>query len=217
MKFIYLVKRVLALVILLISFSLSAAIKDQTTFEDQYRIANNGNLGMNQRWKALQKATALAQGNDVAKIVAFGDSKDWYMRNASLVALDQLGNNMVYDQAQKLITDKALVVRSAAVDVLSRRDNSDMVKRIYSQELDKKYNFSGKSSLWVRKQMMEYLVKHADKSERDFFVKYLHDQDIEIANLSTQALEKITSIRLSAKTSTDLVQQWKAMAKNQKW
>lgn len=189
---------------------------EATTFIAEYRTAKNEALPMKQRWTALQKASALASGDDFLKVVAFGDSKDWFMRNASLVALEKSGSDMVYDQAKKLITDKALVVRSAAADILIRL-NGDGVKRIFSAELEKRYNFNGKSSLWIRKQMMTHLVKNANSSERDFYVRYLYDQDVEIAALSTRALEKITKIRFTAKNNKDLVQQWQVAAKQEKW
>ena len=189
---------------------------ESTTFIFEYKKAKNESLPMNQRWAALQKATTLASGEDFLKVVAFTDSKDWFMRNASLVALDKSGSDMVYDQAKKLITDKALVVRSAAADILMRLNN-DAVKKIFSAELEKKYNFNGKNSLWIRKQMMSHLVKNPTVSERDFYVKYLDDQDIEIAALSTKALEKITQIRFTAANDRDLVKQWKKAVRQEKW
>lgn len=189
---------------------------ESRTFITEYNIAKNEALPMSQRWAALQKASLLAQGDEFAKVIAFGDSKDWFMRNASLVALDKSGSDVVYDQAKKLITDNALVVRSAAADILMRLNN-DAVKKIFSAELEKKYNFNGKSSLWIRKQMMNHLVKNATASERDFYVRYLYDQDLEIAALSTQALESITQIRFVAQNKIDLVNQWKKAAQQQKW
>ncbi len=189
---------------------------EATTFISEYNTAKNEALPMSRRWAALQKATTLASGDEFLKVVAFGDSKDWFMRNASLVALEKSGSDMVYDQAKKLITDKALVVRSAAADILMKLNNDD-VKRIFSAELEKKYNFNGKSSLWIRKQMMTHLVKSPKASEKDFYVRYLYDQDTEIAALSTQALEKITKIRFTAQNSKDLVKQWQKAAKQEKW
>lgn len=189
---------------------------EATTFIAEYNTAKNEALPMSRRWAALQKATALANGDEFLKVIAFGDSKDWFMRNASLVALEKSGSDMVYDQAKKLITDKALVVRSAAADILMKLNN-DAVKRIFSAELEKKYNFNGQSSLWIRKQMMTHLVRNANSNERDFYVRYLYDQDVEIAALSTQALEKITKIRFTAVNSKDLVKQWQKAAKQEKW
>ncbi len=211
--------------ILSVQFSMMSAVQaavtpengiESSTFIAEYKKANNEALPMSQRWSALQKASALASGDDFLRIVAFGDSKDWYMRNASLVALEKSGSDMVYDQARKLISDKALVVRSAAADVLMKLNN-DSVKKIFSSELEKSYNFNGQSSLWIRKQMMTHLVKNPTAAEKDFYVKYLFDKDIEIAALSTKALEKIMQIRFTAENDKDLVSQWQKAARQEKW
>lgn len=189
---------------------------EAATFISEYKKATNVALPMSQRWAALQKASAQASGDEFFKVMAFGDDKDWFMRNASLVALDQSGSDMVYDQAKKLVTDKALVVRSAAADILMRLNN-DNVKKIFSAELEKKYNFNGRSSLWIRKQMMTHLIKNPTVTERDFYVRYLNDQDPEIALLSTRALEKITRIRFTAANDKELIAQWKKAAQQEKW
>jgi glycine betaine/choline ABC-type transport system substrate-binding protein len=192
------------------------APESSSTFISEYNTAKNEALTMSQRWAALQRASSLATGEEFLKVVAFGDSKDWFMRNASLVALEKSGSDIVYDQAKKLITDKALVVRSAAADILMKL-NGDGVKKIFSAELEKKYNFNGKSSLWIRKQMMTHLVKNATSNERDFYVRYLYDKDVEIAALSTKALEKITQVRFTAPNDKQLVAKWQKAAQQEKW
>ncbi len=206
---------------LIMTSNLKAAVAtgngvEATTFISEYKKAANVALPMSQRWAALQKASAQASGDEFFKVMAFGDDKDWFMRNASLVALDKSGSDMVYDQAKKLMTDKALVVRSAAADILMRLNN-DAVKKIFSTELEKKYNFNGRNSLWIRKQMMTHLIKNPTITERDFYVRYLNDQDPEIAVLSTRALEKITRIRFTAANDKDLITQWKKAAQQEKW
>lgn len=209
--------------ILLIILSLShvhAAVPNHQnkmqTFEQSYLEAKNSSYPMSQRWKALLSATELAQGDQLSKIAEFSKDKDWYMRNAMLVAFDKSGNNSVYDYAKILIQDKALVVRSASADILMRLNNQE-VRKVFSQEMDKSYNFKGKSSLWIRPQMMKYLASQPAKNERDFFVKYLYDKDLKVASLSAEALEKITHIRFSGKNSEEVVSKWKEAARSQKW
>ena len=64
--------------------------------------------------------------------------------------------------------------------------------------------------------MMTHLVKNPTASERDFYVRYLYDQDSQIAAVSTKALEKITSVRFTAQNDKDLIKQWQKAAKQQK-
>lgn len=209
----------ISLVILSLSCA-NAAIPENTNkaqaFEQSYLEAKSSSQPMSRRWKALMRAAELAQGEQLNKIAEFRKDKDWYMRNAMLVAFDKSGNNSVYDHAKILIQDKALVVRSASADILMRLNNQE-VRRIFSQEMDKSYNFKGRSSLWIRPQMMKYLAANPSQTERSFFVKYLYDKDIKVASLSAEALEKITQIRFSGKDSADLVNKWKEAARTQKW
>lgn len=211
-------KILISIIGILISQSMFAALPENatTSFEAQYKLANTTALPMTARWKALMLAAEVADSHQIQKIMSFSKDKDWFMRNASIVALDKMGTDLVYDQAKNLITDKALVVRSAAVEQLSKLNNSE-IRKLFSEELSKKYNFNGTSSLWIRPQIMKYLVQRPSAEEKSFFVKYLYEKDEQIALLSTEALQKLTNIRFSGATQTEVVAQWKKYSKEQKW
>lgn len=196
--------------------SATRAVNDND-FTTAYKRAQDSTATMAVRWSSLLRASELAEGDQVYKISEFAKSKDWYMRNASLVALGKLNNGMAFEQAKNLINDKSLVVRSAAADILSEVKNNDNVKKIFSEELDKSYNFNKQASLWIRPQMMKYLTQAPTAADKAFYVKYLHDKDIKVASLSTEALEKITQVRFAGKNDLDVVKQWRDYAKSQKW
>lgn len=186
-------------------------------FTTAYKRAQDSTASMAVRWSSLLRAAELAEGAQVYKISEFTKSKDWYMRNASLVALGKLNNGMDFEQAKNLINDKSLVVRSAAADILANAKNNDGVKRIFSEEMDKSYNFNKKTSLWIRPQMMKYLTQSPNATDKSFYVKYLHDKDMKVASLSTEALEQITQVRFAGKNDADVVNQWRDYARSQKW
>ena len=200
------------------SNSLFAALPEAETknFDAQYKLAKNQTLPMSARWKALLFAAEAAQGQQIQNIIAFAKDKDWFMRNASLVALEKMGTDIVYDQAKLLISDKALVVRSAAAEILMRLNNRE-VRKIFTDELSKKYNYNGKSSLWIRPQIMKYLADKPNSDERAFFVKYLFEKDTEIALMSVSALQKMTNIRFSGKNNKEVIAQWQKHAQKEKW
>lgn len=207
----------LAIIFLMGSTVFAAIPENETTsFEAQYSLAKNSNLPMSARWKALLLAAENADGEQIQKVLAFSKDKDWFMRNATLVALEKMGTDLAYDKAKEMISDKALVVRSAAADILIRL-NSSKVRQIFSEELTKKYNFNGSTSLWIRPQMMKYLVLNPTIDERDFFVKYLHDRDAEMAALSVEALQKLTQIRFDGKDKSEVISKWKRYAQEKKW
>lgn len=198
------------------SVSFAAIDHSSQTFDSFFRVAQSSSASMDARWSAIIKAVNLASSHELLKVVKLADDKEWYVRNAVLVGLDQAGNSMVYDVAKKLITDKSLVVRSAAVDVLSRLKN-DTTKKIFSTELQKQYNKNGKASLWIRHQLMRHLVDNYSQSEKKFFVKFLFDDDQKVARLSSKALEKIVQVRFEGNSDLDVVNQWKKYARQQKW
>jgi hypothetical protein len=189
---------------------------ERNNFAAQYRLANNKALPMSSRWKALLLAAEAANGSQIQKIISFSKDKDWFMRNATLVALDKMGTDIVYDKATELISDKSLVVRSAAADILIRL-NSTSVRKIFSEELTKKYNFNGKSSLWIRPQMLRHLAEKPLIQEKSFFTQLLHDKDPQMALISIEALQKLTDVRFSGKNEKEIISQWKSYAQQNKW
>jgi hypothetical protein len=186
------------------------------SFDAQYKLAKNTSLPMSSRWKALMLASENATTQQIPQILEFSKDKDWFMRNATLVALEKMGTDLVYDKAKELITDKALVVRSAAAEILIKLNSTD-VRRIFSEELSKKYNFNGSNSLWIRSQMMKFLVEAPTADERGFFVRYLFEKDQQLALLSVEALQKLTSVRFQGKTQNEVIAQWKSYAQQKKW
>lgn len=183
-------------------------------FTQHMRSAADKKQAMQSRWIALLKAAQLAStAEQVVQLQKFSKDELWYMRNASLVALQKVNRQVAEQTAQLLIKDKALVVRSAAVDVLAENLN-EQNKLILRSELNQPYNFNKKSSLWIRNQIIEKLKARADESDRDFFVKGLYDSDTQIALHSAQALEKITGQRPGKGSA---VEGWKEIVKRNKW
>lgn len=200
--------------VLLFLFCTTQAYAAADEFSVYIESASNNKLGMNSRWSALIKAAQYANADQqFDQIRKFSSNKDWYMRNASLVALHKVNAVLAMTEAKKLLQDKALVVRSAAVEILATNLN-DENKTILVQELGKHYNFNKKSSLWIRKQIVEKLALSAGVNDRHFFVKNLFDSDKEIAHLSAKTLSKITGLHVEG---SKLVEKWQSIAKKNNW
>lgn len=188
-------------------------VESENNFSTQIARAKNQSLPMAQRWDALIKAADAADSQQLKQVLDFSNSKDWYMRNALLIALDKMGTDLVYDKAKSLISDKALVVRSAAVEILTRLENQE-VRTLLAKELNHNHNFVGKKSLWIRAQIMKNLIKKPYQSEREYFSKLLFDNDLEISTMSMYALEKISQVRFDGPNA---LASWKKFVKEQKW
>ncbi len=205
--------------LLLISTNSHAAVPTQVAevspenFSAQIAVAKNAALPMGARWAALLKAGELASAEEVDQIRTFSTNKEWYMRNAAMVALSKLNTEYAVDEAKKLVKDKALVVRSAAVDMLATKYTLEN-RNILADELSKKYNFKGKQSLWIRPQIMKHLATRASSDDRAFFARYLFDQDDSIGEMAAMTLEKITDVRFTGKNQ---LAQWKSHVKAKGW
>ncbi len=204
----------LVLFICLISLKSFALIpnKNTQTFSAQMNRAKNSALPMSQRWDALIQASELAEGDQIKEVLSFSKNKDWFMRNALLVALDKADNDLVYDKAKDLVSDKALVVRSAAVDVLNRLESAE-VRKLLLDEVSKSYNFVNGKSLWIRSQIMKSMIKKPNQSEMSTYAKLIFDKDIEIAELSSQALERLSKVRFEGK---EKIKSWQNYIKENK-
>ena len=175
--------------------------------------AANSKLSMSQRWVALIKAAKVATADELIQIKKFSESKEWFMRNAALVALNKVDKSAAMTEAKRLIYDRSLVVRSAAVEIISS-NLSEENKNILSVEMSKAYNFHKTSSLWIRKQIVEKLSIAASLADRDFFVRGLFDSDKEIAKMSAKMLSKITGQPIEG---ASYVEKWQAKVKQNNW
>lgn len=197
-------------VLLLVGLNAAAVVEE---FGEYIKIVKNEKLNMNVRWRALMKSTDLAQGNDVDEIRSFVESKEWYLRNAALIALNKVDPLRAEIEATKLLTDKALVVRSAAVEIIGR-NMSETNKKALIEEVDKGYNFNKTSSLWIRKQILEKIAGVATDKDQVIFVKNLFDKDKKISELCANTLERLTGKKMARKK---FVENWREYAKQENW
>lgn len=196
----------------LFTFSLKSFALENT-FSSQIEMASNNKLGMNSRWSSLVKAADFASADQLKQIRNFVNSKEWYLRNAAMIALFKINPDEAVVEAKKLLQDKALVVRSAAVEIISQNLTYSH-KKLLVEELNKPYNFHKKNSLWIRKQIIEKLFTSAEIQDRDIFAKNLFDQDKEISQISAKALERITGRQIS---DVGFVEKWKIIVKQNNW
>lgn len=198
------------LLCLLFAVQAHSAVDDFSTL---LKSASNSKLGMSRRWVALINAAKVATADELGQIKKFSESKEWYMRNAALVALNKVDKAAAMTEAKRLIYDRSLVVRSAAVEIISS-NLSEENKNILSVEMSKAYNFHKTSSLWIRKQIVEKFSLAASLADRDFFVRGLFDSDKEIAGMSAKILSKITGQSVEG---AGHIEKWQAKVKQNNW
>ncbi|MGE5086645.1 MAG: HEAT repeat domain-containing protein [Bacillota bacterium] len=179
-------------------------------------LAFSDKQSMNVRWKALMGAAEALREKATPDLLKAGDHPQWFMRNAALVALSEVNPAQAEKLAQKLIKDKALVVRSAAVGVLEKNispENRDLLW----EELNQNYNFKNSQSLWIRHQIVEVLAKKPKDHEIKIFAKLLTDSDSRIHVPAIQGLERLTGMKLGKENikQSELVGLWKDYVKKE--
>jgi HEAT repeat protein len=170
---------------------LTAQAETETYKELQVK-AFSENQDMAVRWTSLMKMTQMKKNESVIDIKKALKSNTWYMRNAGLIALDSINPELAYDIAKKQLNDPALVVRSAAVDILIKNKNKTAeVRELLWKEMNSKKNKVKSKSLWIRPQISEYLAAHPLPQEREKFLSLVEEKDEEVRAIAEKALRKL--------------------------
>lgn len=149
------------------------------------------------RWKAFILAAQIRAGKSESLLKKGFKSKEWFMRNAALVAATDVNPRKAKEMAVDLLNDKALVVRSAAVSVLSAKLDDDGREALWEQ-LENKNNYRKKQGLFIRSQILQILAKDPLKKELPLFVRHLKSNDERMHPAAIVALEKVTSKKIGS-------------------
>lgn len=192
-----------------------------STTEDMYKdfmgVAFSETQSMRLRWRALMLAAENRRDKATPDLLKAANHKQWFMRNAALVALAEVNEPEAQKLAKKLVKDKALVVRSAAVDILQKNVRPE-VRDLLWDEMNQKYNFRNKESLWIRSQIVEALALKPADHELKIFSKFLYDKDRRVQSAAVLGMEKLTGVKLGeAQSSRDkVVLLWQDYARKEK-
>ena len=157
------------------------------------------------RWKALVSLADMTSDRVLPLLKKAGESSKWFMRNAALVAMEETHPLQAEILARKLLKDKALVVRSAAVQTLKKFSSAENRDLLWA-EMDEKYNFRKDSSLWIRGEILEALGQKPENRELKIFARMLKDKDIRVGVAAVHGLENITGTKLNEKPVSDAMQ-----------
>lgn len=185
-------------------------------FKNFLSVAFNEQQPMAMRWKALMAAAESGQEKAVPELLKASVHNQWYMRNAALIAMSEVNPAESTKLAQKLLKDKALVVRSAAVEILEKNMSTE-VRDLLWQELNQDYNFKGEHSLWIRHQIVSALALRPMDKETKSFAQLLTDKDERVQMPAVRGLEKLTGVKLGEGVTKQsvLVGLWKDYVKSE--
>ncbi len=164
-------------------------------YKNLVALMNDESASMEARWRAVTAMGRIGGKLSIPEMKQALHSKVWYLRNAALVSSVQIDHDQALAWAKELLSDKALVVRSAAVDVMT--DLKDVrSKSILWQKLNAKENFRGKQSLWIRRKIVESLSLIEEKGSEQKFGALLADKDETLYPPAIRALERLTNQKL---------------------
>lgn len=154
-------------------------------------------MPMATRWRAVTAAGRIGGKESVPELERALKAPDWFMRNAGLVALAKIDRKAAIGWARKLVNDRALVVRAAAVETLADLRDTDSAGLLW-EKLYAKENFRHEQSLFIRRRIVEALAVFKPVGSEGKFVKILADRDENLHPLAILALEKLTNNSLGS-------------------
>ncbi len=119
---------------------------------------------------------------------------DWLIRNAALVVTQSRSFEKGRALATRMLDDKALIVRMAAVEVLKESLNDQSVRDTLWDALYAKVNYHKGQSLPIRPMILEMLGQTANSKERERFKILAEESDKNIKILASSAMQKIGTI-----------------------
>lgn len=146
---------------------------------------------LSDRWRAMTVLPYLDKGLAKETISKAMQSQEWYIRNAALVAVPALDRQFALDLSLKYVADPALVVRTAAVQNISKLKGKE-AEDVLWRRLNSRENFHNGESLWIRRHIVKALAEFAKPGKEANFVALLNDKDERLHPFAIRALEKIT-------------------------
>ncbi len=171
-----------------VSFQSFASVPHETNLAS---IAFDQKLTVKTRWRALMALAITQEEKSLLHLENALKSKDWFMRNAGLIAMGQIAPARALQRARQLILDPALVVRTSAVMIFQQRGTSHDVDFLWNQ-LNNRINFKRKQSLWIRHHIVTAIGILGSPLDIPRLIALLDDQDIRVRKASVRALEILT-------------------------
>ena len=167
---------------------------NKQTLERLVKVANDTALSFELRWKSIMALGFLEGQNLNPSYLSLVNSKEWFVKNGLLIALDQNNHPARFDVAKKLVKDPSLIVRSSAFDILMQESTH---RDLLWEELFSNQNIKKKKSLWVRPKIINYMSENPKTYERAFFERLAKESEPDIVKLANKGLEKIKTLSSS--------------------
>ena len=165
------------------------------------------------RWKALTSLARLFPNKSRPLVQKALRSSSWFLQNAGLIAMEIIDPQKAVMWAGYFLDSPALVVRTAAVDMIKKHRARQYKARLL-EKLNATDSFYKKKSLWIRSHIVSALSVFPVPGEEPLFISFLQDPDERLHIHAILALEKLTGKTFRPnKEGVELL----AQAQKQKW
>lgn len=164
---------------------------DKKTLDKLMSVAEDTAVPLDLRWKSIMALGFLENGSASPGYLSLANSKEWFVKNGLMIAMDENNHPLKYSIAKKYVKDPSLIVRSTAFDILMK-DSSH--RDLLWEELFNSQNVKKARSLWVRPKIIKHMVQNPKSYERALFEKLLKEKEPEIVGLATQGMSKINAL-----------------------
>jgi HEAT repeat protein len=154
-------------------------------------IAFDKSQSLEMRWRAVMAMSSVKMKEARPILQKAMLSSEWFMRNAGLLAAQKIDREFATQWSEKLLSDPALVVRTAAVQTIGEI-RADSLRELLWKKLYSAENFRGEESLWIRRYIVETLASISSLGDQPRFIKVLNDEDSTLYKPAIAALEKLT-------------------------
>ncbi|MBL7543010.1 MAG: hypothetical protein JNL11_04295 [Bdellovibrionaceae bacterium] len=164
---------------------------DTGTLDRLVSIAQDTTLSLDLRWKSIMALGFLESRSVMPNYLVLAQSKEWFVKNGLLIAMDENAHPQRFVIAKKFVKDPSLIVRSSAFDILMQESGH---RDILWEELFSTQNVKKNRSLWVRPKIIKYMNQNPKLHERAFFEKLSQEKEPEIVGLANKGLQKINAL-----------------------
>lgn len=184
----------------------------KAAYQQLSQTAFNEGHNLQVRWRAITTMGPLDPvyfKRDLEKALK---SKEWFLRNAALIAILNEPRDSAVKWSMDLLKDPSLMVRTQAVRNLVGLEAKEAEATLWAEIWDKK-NFRGRESLWIRAHIAEALARMADRGNPKSFQRLILDPDPRLHKWGIMGLERRTGFTLSSKQEPVEVQRQKWLAR----
>ena len=147
---------------------------------------------VSQRWSAMNSLVELSPGPATEQVIETClKNKNWALRNAGLFAMVQLNKTKAEHWALQLLTDRSLIVRTAAVETLRNVKAVNRNRDRLWKELENPLNYRLGKSLWIRKTLLKALSEVPVVEDLTRFQRLSKDDDDRLHPFAESAVQSI--------------------------